>query len=108
MHRILASLLVFLVAGLFVAPSAVAQHQQIQRIRGEITAVDAAAGTFELTTPGGHAVTVRTGAKTRFQIDGQAGSIDDLEVGMRAVVAGLPDPKTKTFRARIVRAKSAP
>ena len=110
MHRILTSLLVLAFAGLLFTPAATAQtpHHKLRRIRGEITAVDTNAQTFDLNTPGGHTVTVRVGQKTRIVVDGQPAKLEDLEVGMRAIAVGHPDPKNKVFRARGVKAKSPP
>lgn len=56
------------------------------RMRGIITAVDPDSNTFELENQDGKVVSVVVDEKTRYK--GQAGSLDELEVGWEAGVAG--------------------
>jgi len=60
------------------------------RYRGEITGVAPDDGTFTLKTLVGEEVEIRVGDRTRFRSrDGSIQGIDDLEVGMLALVQGL-------------------
>jgi len=104
MTRILTSLVLFALASFFLAPAAQAQHSGAVKVRGQIVAVDVAAGTFDLQTLSGHTITVQTSAKTRIAVDGQPATLADLQVGMRAGVEGRKDPLHKVLRAYRVRA----
>jgi hypothetical protein len=108
MTRILTALVLFVLAGFFLSPSAQAQLPGIVKVRGEIVSVDAQAASFELKTLSGHVITVQTGAKTRIVVDGKLAKIEDLEAGMRAGIEGRKDPLHKVLRAYRVRAFTPP
>jgi hypothetical protein len=60
------------------------------RYRGEITGVAPDDGTFTLKTPAGEEVEITVGDRTRFRSrDDSIQGIDDLEVGMLALVQGM-------------------
>lgn len=73
------------------------------RAAGEITSVDAAAGTFEINTRRGAVLAVFVTEDTVFRsIEGDIQGLEDLEVGMRALVAG--EPVEEGISARMVAA----
>jgi hypothetical protein len=66
------------------------ERPEIRRVQGEITRIDLGAQTFTLTTAEGQAVSFQTSERTRFK--GPQSSIqglEDLEVGMRAMVGAI-------------------
>jgi len=103
MVRLISVLAVTLAALAFVAPSADAGGRGHG---GEITAVYADRGAFDLTR-GDKTVTVVTSDRTRFVVNGQRATFDDLEVGMHARVRGRYDREKGVFNARIVQARHA-
>ena len=69
---------------------AVHAHQPLIRHRGEVTAVDVAAGTFSIETRAGEALTFAVDEQTRFHSpNGAIGGLEDLQPGMLAGVAAL-------------------
>jgi hypothetical protein len=66
------------------------ERPEIRRTQGEITRIDLGAQTFTLTTSEGQAISFQTSERTRYK--GPQGSIqglEDLEVGMRAMVGAI-------------------
>lgn len=60
------------------------------RVAGEIAGVDAAGGSFELSTLRGELLTIATDQDTHFRsVDGSVQSINDLAPGMKAFAVGL-------------------
>lgn len=68
------------------------EHPQPERFRyaGEITGVEPGQGTFSLLTRAGEQLEFQTGERTHYRgPDGSVQGIDDLEPGMKAMVAGI-------------------
>lgn len=62
----------------------------VRRAQGEISSIDLGAQTFTLTTREGETITFQTGERTRFKgPQGSVNGLEDLEVGMRAMVGGI-------------------
>ncbi|MBS1249764.1 MAG: hypothetical protein MAG431_01348 [Chloroflexi bacterium] len=61
------------------------ERPEIVKARGEVTSVDAEAGTFTLTTQDGQTLTFTVGDNTRYK--GQLESLDEMQVGWSAGVA---------------------
>ncbi len=75
--------------------------------RGTVIAKDD--NTFTLETPNGDQITILTDEGTRFRVAGvEEPDIDDIQVGFKAVAAGLLNPAEGTLQARIVGTRSAP
>ncbi len=81
-------------------PSAVfaeEEHPRHERFRhaGEITGVEAGQGTFTLLTRAGEELEFQTSDRTRYRSpDGSVQGIDDLQQGMKALVAGIKEEGT--------------
>jgi len=60
----------------------------LHTLRGEITGVDPTTRTFTLQTLAGPEVKVHTADATRFRVDGNPATFDDLAVGQKARVRG--------------------
>jgi ribosomal protein S8E len=65
------------------------ERPDLERFRGTVTAVDAAAGKFRLETPDGEELTFFVSERTRYR--GQVEGLDDLQVGWKAVVGAAED-----------------
>jgi hypothetical protein len=66
------------------------ERPDVRRAHGEITGIDLGARTFSIMTPEGESLTFQTSERTRFKgPDDSIQGLEDLEVGMRAMVGGI-------------------
>jgi hypothetical protein len=72
----------------------------LTKIQGEVTAVDSGAGKFELQKPDGNSVRIFVDENTRYQ--GQISSLDDLQVGWKAGVAGKEGEDGKLIAVLVI------
>ncbi len=73
-------------AGKFIAVGLVAGRvPELVKAHGEVTAVDAGLGKFEILTPAGERLTIFVDEHTRYQ--GQLSALDEMQVGWKAGVA---------------------
>jgi len=104
MIRLLSCLLALAcVVGTFTTTAtATGRHDRV-RLRGVIVRVDADSQTFVLhSRTSDREVRVAVGDDTHILVNGERASFRDLEVGQRAGVVGIPDPRHHVLRALLV------
>lgn len=85
----------------------VVTRAQVRKYTGQITSVDQAAGTFNLRTRRAGELTFAVDVNTRFRTrDGELDGLEDLEVGMVAIVAARVSGEDGVLTARLVGAVS--